>query len=68
MIQRMGNKILQHRDGESKTKTIGTIMHNPNVNNPAKREPFIYINGLCLTSDELHDMANRLTKWSWDNA
>lgn len=56
-----GNRVFQHRKGEEKTKQVGKLMHNPNVcGAPEKREPFIYINGVCLTADDCSDIASAL--------
>lgn len=53
--------VYQFRKGEPKTKRLGRLMHNPNVCGPAeKREPFVYINGACLTADDCTEIANWL--------
>jgi len=56
-----GKRVHQHRKGETKTKQIGRILHNPHVNGPAeKREPFIYIAGACLTAGDCKEIGDYL--------
>jgi len=56
-----GNRVFQYRKGETKTKQVGRLMHNPKVNGtPEAKQPFIYINGACLTADDCSDIASAL--------
>jgi len=54
-----------NRTGETKTKRIGTILHNPEYKgSDEKRLPFAYMNGVCLTAEDCRQMAELLDNFA----